>query len=101
MIRLTQVCLLAFFATLGLYIYQLSTGADYGLAFLMMGAAGCLYLLLLFETHATGRAKPNAHLSPSKKVESKRREPACAITKHFSESKQLPKLSPIKVEDRR
>lgn len=53
MIRLTQICLMVFLATLAIYFYQWHEHKDYTLSFLVMGAAGCLYLLLRMEQHYT------------------------------------------------
>jgi len=53
MIRLTQICLIVFLATLALYLYQLHEHKDSTLSFLMMGAAGCVFLLLHMERHYT------------------------------------------------
>lgn len=53
MIRLTQICLIVFLGTLAAYLYQLHEHKDYTLSFLIMGAAGCLYMLMRMERHYT------------------------------------------------
>jgi hypothetical protein len=44
-----------FMIALGAFVYELLTQGDYGLPFLLMGAIGCVYLLMLGEQHLTGQ----------------------------------------------
>jgi hypothetical protein len=93
MIRLTQICLLAFLSTLALYLYQLHEHKDYTLSFLIMGAAGCLYLLLRMEKHYTQlNMKRTQSVRPINTV-TKRVEPKCAAVSPIMERKPIPVLS--------
>ncbi|MES2490676.1 MAG: hypothetical protein V4607_12875 [Pseudomonadota bacterium] len=93
MIRLTQICLLAFLATLGFFLYQLNKQADYSLAFLMMGATGCLYLLLRTEQRYTYLTRHRAQPTQTQSTSSKRVAPQCVSPVQFKERKMMPVLS--------
>ncbi|PTU31310.1 hypothetical protein [Stenotrophobium rhamnosiphilum] len=93
MIRLTQICLLVFLATLGFFLYQLQRQADYSLAFLMMGATGCLYLLLRTEQRYTYLTRHRAKPAQAQNTGSKRIAPQCVSTVQFTERKMMPILS--------
>jgi hypothetical protein len=93
MIRLTQICLIVFLATLAIYFYQLHEGKDYSLSFLVMGAAGCLYLLLRMEQHYTQlNFKRTQAVRPANTVP-RRVEPKCAVVSPVTERKPIPVLS--------
>jgi hypothetical protein len=51
MIRLSNICLFAFLTAAGIFVHAWLTQGDIGFAFLLMGALGCVYLLLLTEQH--------------------------------------------------
>jgi hypothetical protein len=51
MIRLSSICLLAFLVSVGIFVHAWLTQGDSGFAFLLMGAIGCAYLLILGEQH--------------------------------------------------
>lgn len=93
MIRLTQICLLAFLATLGFFLYQLHKQSDYSLAFLMMGATGCLYLLLRTEQRYTYLTRHRTQPTQTQSTNSKRIAPQCATPVQFTERKMMPVLS--------
>lgn len=93
MIRLTQICLIVFLATLALYFYQLHEHKDYTLSFLVMGAAGCLYLLLRMERHYTQlNLKRTQAIHPANHVR-KRVAPKITVTAPFTERKPIPVVS--------
>lgn len=88
MIHLSQICLLVFLATLGVFIYQFNVNADYSLAFLMTGATGCLWLLLRGEHRYTRLT--NYRATP---VRAKRVAPQCVIHSQLPERKRMPSMS--------
>jgi hypothetical protein len=93
MIRLTQICLIVFLATLALYLYQLYQGKDYSLSFLVMGAAGCLYLLLRMEQHYTQLNMRRTQAVRPYESTPKRVAPKCAKTLPIIERKAIPVVS--------
>lgn len=93
MIRLTQICLIVFLATLALYLYQLHEHRDYTLSFLVMGAAGCLYLLLRMEQHYTQLNMKRTQAVRPGNYAPKRVEPKCATVLPIMERKPIPVLS--------
>lgn len=93
MIRLTQTCLIMFLGTLALYLYQLHEQKDYTLSFLMMGAAGCLYLLLRMEQHYTQVShRKTQRIRPVGKPP-KRIAPEVAVSMPLVERKPIPVVS--------
>lgn len=90
MIHLSQICLLVFLATLGVFIYQFQGGMDYSLAFLMTGATGCLWLLMRGEHRYTKLTNYRANPSPARP---KRVAPQCAIDVQLPERKLMPALN--------
>lgn len=95
MIRLTQICLIVFLATLALYLYQLHEHKDYTLSFLIMGAAGCLYMLMRMEQHYT---QMNHRRTQAVKVmgdRPKRVAPKVATTAPLVERKPIPVISRV------
>lgn len=93
MIRLSQICLVVFLATLGVFIYQVQTRADYSLAFLMMGAAGCLWLLLRTEQRYSQLTRHREMPARPNRSEIKRIEPKVTATSQFTERRAIPALS--------
>ncbi len=99
MIRLSHICLIVFLATLALYLYQLYEHKDYSLAFLMMGAAGCLYLLMRTEQRYTEMslkrsAKPERPSNSAPQHSAPQRvAPQCVTTLPIAERKAVPVLS--------
>jgi hypothetical protein len=93
MIRLSQICLAAFVATLGIFIYQVSSNADYSLAFLMMGAAGCLWLLLRTEQRHSQLTRHREMPARPDRSSIKRIEPKVVVSGQFTERKVIPALS--------
>ena len=49
--RLSKICLVAFVVALGFFVHELRTDGAFDLAFLVTGALGCVYLLLLGGEH--------------------------------------------------
>ncbi|GEM_PF-7120436 len=90
MIRLTQICLIVFLATLALYFYQLHEHKDYTLSFLVMGAAGCLYLLLRMERHYTQLNMKRTQAVRPINTASKRVAPKVTVAGTFIERKPIP-----------
>ena len=93
MIRLTQICLIVFLATLALYLYQLHEQKDYTLSFLMMGAAGCLYMLLRMEHRYTRMNQRRTKLTEAYKNPPKRIAPKVVVTMPIVERKPIPVIS--------
>jgi hypothetical protein len=93
MIRLSQICLAAFLATLGIFIYQVQTRADYSLAFLMMGAAGCLWLLLRTEQRYSQLTRHRETPARPDRSEIKRIAPQVTATGQLTERRAIPALS--------
>ncbi len=93
MIRLAQVCLLVFLATLALYLYQLLEHRDYTLSFLVMGAAGCLYLLLRMEQHYMQVSLKRTQQMPAANTSPKRVAPKLVATMPIAERKAIPVVS--------
>ena len=95
MIRLSHICLIVFLATLALYFYQLYAHKDYSLAFLMMGAAGCLYLLMRTEQRYTemSRKRSAPPERPDNSAVPQRVAPQCLATLPVAERKAMPGLS--------
>lgn len=93
MIRLTQICLLVFLATLALYLYQLHAHKDYTLSFLVMGAAGCLYLLMRMERHYTQVNMKRTQAMRPVDSPPKRMTPKLAVTMPITERKPIPVIS--------
>lgn len=90
MIHLSQICLLVFLATLGVFIYQFEVDADYTLTFLMAGATGCLWLLLRGE-HRYTKLTNYRNPSPARPT---RVAPQVAINTQIPERKLIPALTP-------
>ena len=94
MIRLTQICLIVFLGTLALYLYQLHEHKDYTLAFLMMGAAGCVYMLLRMEHRYTLMNQRKTKLTEAyRNPPAKRVAPKVAATTPLVERKPIPVIS--------
>jgi hypothetical protein len=93
MIRLTQICLMVFLATLAAYVYQLIEHRDYTLSFLVMGAAGCLYLLLRMERHYTQINLRKAQSARPANYPPKRIAPKLAAAMPIVERKAIPVVS--------
>lgn len=93
MIRLTQICLIVFLGTLALYLYQLHEHKDYTLSFLMMGAAGCLYMLLRMEHHYTQVSHRKTQAVKVADNPPKRVAPKIVATMPLVERKPIPVVS--------
>ena len=62
--RLSRVCLLALIISLGFFVHELRTQGHFDFAFLLSGAIGCVYLLLLSGEHYA--AQQRYHSMPSR-----------------------------------
>ena len=93
MIRLYQVCLVVFLATVGFYLYQLHEDKDYTFAFLMMGASGCLYLLMRTEQRYTKLTQRRAPPTRPQDYGNKRIAPQCVAVGQLAERRVMPSLT--------
>ena len=94
MIRLSQICLLVFLATLGFYLYQVHAQRDYTLSFLVMGAAACVYLLLRTEQRRHRRfTRYRPHPVQIHDKRGKRVEPGFGQVRKFQERRAIPMIS--------
>lgn len=59
--RLSRACLITFLATVGFFLHQVFKHQPFDFAFLLMGATGCLYLLILATEHFA--AQPSYHVT--------------------------------------
>jgi hypothetical protein len=84
---------MVFLATLALYFYQLHERKDYTLSFLVMGAAGCLYLLLRMERHYTQLNLKRTQAVRPANFTSKRIAPKLNVGLPLVERKPIPVVS--------